>query len=209
MQNHIVVCGTHQRARQAQNIAYQLQASVTIDHKNSPTSNHARAWEIGYQYDSEWVTVVEDDISFGPKILGTISEILNNSPTSMVSHYLGTGVPTSAQGHIRQAIGQAPAWIVTDRILSHVALSARRELVPQIISILRSSHLACDTLLSAKLRQPAAYPVPSPIDHLDGATTVDHAMPGATSLPRRAWLYSDEWTPGIAVPLMPRDRRYV
>lgn len=207
MFNQIVVCGTIQRATQAHKIGYQLQASVTIDADGLPTSNHADAWEIGYRSGAEWVTVVEDDVVFGPKILPTISEILNNSPTSIVSHYLGTSVPSSAQPWIRAALTDGPSWIISGRVLSCVALSARREMVRRIVGILRSSYLACDTLLSAKLREPVAYAVPSPIDHLDGETTVRHAVQAATRHARRAWRHSDTWTPGAVSFLTDSDRR--
>lgn len=190
------VCGTQQRAPAAQKLSDIVCGPAIIDHHNQPTLNHAHTWQTAYETSqAEWIVVFEDDVVLAPDSLAAINRILDAAPYPLVPLYLGRGVPTGVQGKIGRAIDANPSWVTYNRLLSHVAVAARRDQVPRIVDVLLSSHAPCDTLLGARIRGPWAYPYPSPVDHADGETTVHHAVQGVTALERRAWRFDTGWTP--------------
>lgn len=216
----IVVCGTQQRAERGEQLAATLNAELVLDFDQQPTINHARAWEATLDLPDEWCLVVEDDVVPAANLLKNLPTIEANTPTNIVSLYLGKGWPKYPQHDLSQIFAynrgdspekspynrDLPAWIVADKIMSHVALLVRRDLVPGLARSMRDRPLsACDVaadLWCRRKREPVAYCVPSPVNHADQASTVTDRHLGE----RTAWLAGD-WSPGGTVMLDRATRR--
>lgn len=200
----IAVCGHVSRHDAAVALAGELDAVlVEDDGQHGSNENHRRAWlEAAERFPTRpWVGVVEDDALPVAGWEAPLKSLLRDAPADLVSGYLGTGMPAANQPDLERLFaGCLPAWIIADDLLHHVAVFARRELVPGIARALEAPGLPCDQRLGVWARgqrHPVAYPVPSPFDHADTDPVIVGRTPRGI---RRAWL-AGQWSPGVAVPL--------
>lgn len=134
-----------------------------------------------------WCVVLEDDAILCEQFLVCAESALAVAPEPLVSFYLGTGYPSSAQRNIRPAIDYArcsgAAWIIGP-LLSSVAYAVHSSILSEVVKDLttRSGEV------SARLKgYNCAYTAPSLVDHTDGPSTV--WAPNDTL--RKAWWHGD------------------
>ncbi|QNN99456.1 glycosyltransferase [Gordonia Phage Sephiroth] len=204
MRLSICVLTVPSREEQARRLALELGASLHIDHYESPSKAHANAWfnaladVFGTEgWEDSWVGVVEDDaILADGATRDDLLAMLREAPTDIVSGYLGRARPADAQPLIDQALKQDPHYLVTYRLLHHVAVFARAKHAADIASYLRKySKFPCDEALGLWAQSaglPIAYSVPSQFDHMDSEPVIlGRTVTGNPQEPRIAWVFGD------------------
>ncbi|QGH75850.1 glucosyltransferase [Gordonia phage Syleon] len=195
----ITVLGVPSREQQAIALSDALESHLLIDRTCGGTTGHALAWELAAESTGpdDWVGVVEDDaILADGATRDDLLAMLREAPTDIVSGYLGRARPADAQPHIDQALKHDPHYLVTYRLLHHVAVFARAKHAADIASYLRKySKFPCDEALGLWAQSaglPIAYSVPSQFDHMDSEPVIlGRTVTGNPSEPRIAWVFGD------------------
>ncbi|UDL15344.1 glycosyltransferase [Gordonia phage Kudefre] len=195
----ICVLAVPSRLQQAQALSDQLESHLLIDSTCQASTAHALAWECAAEYmeADDWVGVVEDDAILADGATRVdIEAMLNASPTDIVSGYLGRARPADAQPLIDQALKHDPHYLVTYRLLHHVAVFTRAKHAADIASYLRKySKFPCDEALGLWAQSaglPIAYSVPSQFDHMDSEPVIlGRTVTGNPQEPRIAWVFGD------------------
>ncbi|AYR03258.1 glycosyltransferase [Gordonia phage Octobien14] len=194
------------REEQARRLAEELGASLHIDHYGSPTKAHANAWYEALadarcksaHYTEDWVGVIEDDaILADGATRDDLMHMLRKAPADIVSGYLGRAKPADTQPHIEQALKHDPHYVITYRLLHHVAVFMRAKHVAKAAAYLREHpKFPCDEALGIWAQtagEPVAYSVPSQFDHMDSEPVIlgRPVTTGDPAEPRIAWVLGD------------------
>ncbi|AXN53550.1 glucosyltransferase [Gordonia phage Fryberger] len=164
--------------------------TIVMDSDNlGPGENHWRAWVAAYDEDAEWILVVEDDALPIDGFEDELAQVLSNSPSPVVSLYLGQSRPFSWQHGIGETInmlemqGDSSGWLLCQQMLHGVGIAIRTDLVTDMLTWAPMYHTLegrpkpYDEAIGMWCRAmglPIAYPFPSILDHDDTETLVAH-----------------------------------
>lgn len=191
----IGIVAHNSRATEAHTLMKTVGAAVlSMDNGSRGCSgNHIHVWETLSTMPTQWSVVLEDDAVPVDGFRDQLEQALAAAEAPIASLYLGTGHPTTKQPRIAKAITTAQqndtCWITTPRVLHAVALAIHTELIPDMLTHIKTSHWEIDRAIShwAETRHhPVAYTAPSLVDHHDGPTTTTHRR-RTVHQPRHAW----------------------
>lgn len=157
-------------------------------------ANSDRAWAAA-DLDSDWHVVLQDDAVPVPGFRDQVRRALTASPRTVVSFYVGTGMPFSTVGPVRHAISEAglvdAAWFATDRLHWGVAVAMPTAWVHDYLTATAGDPTPYDERIGKYAahhrRAPVRYTWPSLVDHTDGPTLVEHADGLPRVVPRHAY----------------------
>jgi hypothetical protein len=205
------VVAHHTRRRMADQLAAQTDATyVSVDDGTVGANvNHQKVWTYLANLDTEWSLCLEDDaVPVGGFTVHTAAA-LTHAPAPIISFYLGTGRPPHWQNRISDAVAKADvnqtAWIMSTHLLHAVAVAARTELIPGMLTYLaRRRYYPIDeaiTQWARRTNQPIAYTHGSLVDHMDGPTIERHRDGQPRLEARHAWTLTppDHWDTPVTV----------
>jgi GR25 family glycosyltransferase involved in LPS biosynthesis len=165
-------------------------------------TNHKIVWKNLLDFEAQWLVVLEDDAVPVPDLRGQLDDMLQASPTNVVGLYLGRMRQPKHQSQIFAATQQADAvdahWIVGTYCFNTVGIAIRYSLVPEMLANLQA-YLPIDQAIGRWLRTKGhtiAYAWPSPLDHADLPTLVQHPDGRERRPGRVAWHFGPRatWT---------------
>ena len=174
---------------------------VSIDQGElGPTANHIKVWEhlVAISGMDEWLIVLEDDVLPCNDFRSEAAHALRWVPldSDVVSFYMGMQRPPHWQDRVASALAKADetqaCWIVGDYVLHGVALAMRHEHAAKMVHAVRHSRRPIDEAISVWCRafgHRVAYAVPSPCDHLDMPTIIQHPDGEQREPGRVAWRF--------------------
>ncbi|MBN0040229.1 hypothetical protein JN535_08640 [Cellulosimicrobium cellulans] len=183
------------RLGHALDLAESLDAALFVDDgRLGENANGDRAWAAA-DPDADWHVVLQDDAVLVAGFVDQVRRALAASPRTVVSFYVGTGMPFSTVGPVRYAISEATAvdaaWFATDALHWGVAVAMPTSWVHDYLATMTSDPTPYDQRIgkyaAAYRRSPVRYTWPSLVDHADGPTLVDHADGLPRVVPRRAY----------------------
>ena len=203
----IGIVGHLKRAEQARALQKNTRAAfVSLDNGSMGCeANHRRVWEWlnAHKAQHDWLVVLEEDATPCTGFVEQLSQALQHAPAPIVSLYAGRERPPQYQFALERAVALAEAedasWM-TSRVLMHaVAVAIRAELVADLLTGLAWSHLPIDEAINswaAARHNRVAYAQPSPVDHADGETLIQHRDGQPRPPGRIAWRHGTrtEWT---------------
>ncbi|QGJ92098.1 glycosyltransferase [Gordonia phage Keelan] len=164
--------------------------TIVMDNDNlGPGENHWRAWVAAYNEDAEWILVVEDDALPIEGFEDELAQVLSNSPSPVVSLYLGKSRPFAWQHGIGETLNilaeqdNSSAYLMAEHMLHGVGIAIRNELVADMLTWAPMYHTVqgrpkpYDEAIGMWCRAiglPVAYPYPSILDHADTESLVAH-----------------------------------
>lgn len=158
----------------------------------------ATAWRaalsLAHSRNQAWCGVLEDDAIPYADDSGTDSLLFPEPPApGIVSLYLGTNYPKHWVGAVADATRRADekraSWIRSHRLLHGVAVAMPTDIVERMVAPRRSCHSRMPYDETLSYRNPFRtvwYPWPSPVDHADIGSLIEHADKQPRDLPRRA-----------------------
>lgn len=181
-------------------------------HNQGAEVNHLAAWEWLGGESTRWGVVLEDDVIPCKGFQQQLAAALENSPTPIVSLYLGRGRPPHWQQRISRVIATEASYITAQALLGGQGYAMRTELFhdfDRVRHLVNRKRLPIDEAISAwavEMGIRVSYPVPSLVDHRDGPTLIRHwdgprngltalltddSDPSGALLPeiRKAWLF--------------------
>jgi len=182
------------RLERAEDLAERLGATLCVDEGAvGPNANHDAAWAMAPS--ARWTVVLEDDAVLADGFEDFIPQLLTQLPwRGAVSLYLGTERPPQIQASVATALRRADVggagWLRSRRAWWGVALALRSDMVPDMLGFVAKSSAPYDERFSQWLlarRIPCWYPVPSPVDHADLPTLIQHRDGAPRDRPRVAW----------------------
>lgn len=214
------------RAEQANQLAYQVGAKFfsVDDGTLGGDRNHLAVWAQLAERDTEWSVVLEDDAQPINDFDNQLDQALSNSPTPIISLYLGKTLPICrlveqrlmmVQECIPRAVEKAQAnnaSFITAPVLLHcVGVAIRTELVPSLLAMPPQA-LPIDehiTRWAQWQHHSIAYTWPSLVDHADGESVIrQHQRNDGMPRPpgRKAWAVGsrDAWDSTTVSLEMPR-----
>ena len=140
---------------------------------------------------AEWYCILEDDAQPVHDFRSQLRAALKESPTQIVSLYLGTSNPIHWQDAIARSVRVAEAWIVGQHLIHGVGYCVHRDLIDELLDHLHPNFRPIDEQVSAWTYPNhilVAYTHPSLVDHEDGPPCITQRMDGAPrNNPRKAW----------------------
>lgn len=187
-----VIPTVESRLNTAQELSRFLDAYVVMDSESTSNENHDEAWLVAHATGqcAAWTVVVEDDAvpyTNDPTAFAeTLSDVLDNAPTPVVSLYTGKGRPRPLQPRLEAALRRAhhegSPWLIDKNLHWGVAVAVRTELVSSMLGWVQRCDNPYDERLGMWARghgHRIAYTVPSLVDHADQPSVIhDDREPG-------------------------------
>lgn len=157
-------------------------------------ANSDRAWAAA-DPEADWHVVLQDDAVPVPGFTGQVEAALSVAPATVVSFYVGGGMPFQTVGPVRYAIEQADlvdaAWFEADTLHWGVGVAMPAAWVHDYLTRVAGDETPYDERIGAYVARhrgtPVRYTWPSLVDHADGPTLVEHADGLPRVVPRRAY----------------------
>lgn len=165
--------------------------------------SHRNAWSYLSTQDGEYGLVLEDDAVPVEGFRDQLAQALQVAPTPILSFYLGQGRPPQWQARINQAIHAAEqdnaCWITGRRLLHGVAVCVRTDLIPSMLTHLKTSTRPIDFAIkdwAVQAGHDIGFTVPSLVNHADTESLITDRTDSARTEPRTAWRVGtrDRWT---------------
>lgn len=131
----LAICAHRKRSGPAHVLAESLDAElVSVDMGElGAAANHRKCWQWIFNGDSPWGIVLEDDALPVKDFLSQAEMALRNSPSGILSFYLGRNRPPHWQDSIGQAIASGKCYIMAPELLHGVAYAIHRDLMADIL----------------------------------------------------------------------------
>lgn len=205
MTHSIGIVAHRDRQGMALELSEQVDADViSIDPGNlGCDTNHRIVWRNLLDSEAQWLVVLEDDAVPVEDFNSQLDDMLLASPSNVVGLYLGRMRPPQYQPQLLEATQQADDadahWIISKHCLNAVGIAIRYSLVPEMLAN-SQAYLPIDQAIGRWLRTKGhtiAYAWPSPLDHADLPTLVQHPDGRDRRPGRVAWRTGtrDHWTP--------------
>lgn len=208
----IAVVAHLSRGVQAEHLADDVGATYVAydDGARGAGPNHVACWEWLEESNREWGVVLEDDAVPVKDFVDNLDVVLKNSPSPIVSLYLGRGRPPHWQPQIMRVMARPESFLMAPTLLHHVGVALRTSCIPLMLDYLsvcgayQLGQLPIDEAIGGwvkKMGWQVAYCHPSIVDHRDQEPVISHRVtgygaddPAKRDQKRVAWMFGTrEW----------------